>query len=359
MRLDPQVPSEPSAAQGGGGRPGSYNEFGRQERGRRGRIETMRHRFKVGLALGGGAARGLAHIGVLKVLEENNIPIDLIVGTSVGALVGGVYAATRDAAVTEKRFHEFIFSREFKRARFEFLRETREARRGVMRRVVTLLKKGIFYSFTLAKTSWVSAEHFEHNINALLDDVAIEETPIAFRAVAADLLGGGAVVLRSGRLRAAVSASSAVPGLLPPVRVDGRLLIDGGWVAQVPVAPTLQEGADLVIAVDVSKELDALSAFGTGVNIMVRAAAIRSEAMRGMQGRLADVLIEPEVGQVHWADFSAVDECVRLGAEATRARLGDIRQALRIARWPSFIGFSRSRRLAQVERERASRKKVS
>src|SRR5215831_15058128 len=206
----------------------------------------MRHRFKVGLALGGGAARGLAHIGVLKVLEENKIPIDLIVGTSVGALVGGVYAATRNAATTEKRFREFIFSREFKRARFEFLRESREARRGVMRRVVTLLKKGIFYSFTLAKTSWVSAEHFEHNINALLDDVAIEETPIAFRAVAADLLSGGPIVLRSGRLRAAVSASSAVPGLLPPVRVDGRLLIDGGWVAQVPVAPTLQEGADLV-----------------------------------------------------------------------------------------------------------------
>jgi NTE family protein len=319
----------------------------------------MRHGFKVGLALGGGAARGLAHIGVLKVLESNRIPINLIVGTSVGALVGGVYATTRSAEATEKRFREFIFSREFKRARFDFLKESREARRGVMSRVVTLLKKGIFYSFSMAKTSWVSAEYFEHNINALLDDVGIQDTPIPFAAVAADILRGDQVVLREGRLRRAVSASSAVPGLLPPVTIDGRVLIDGGWVAQVPVVAALQEGADLVIAVDVSRELEELDTFGSGLNIMVRASAIRAEALCGMQGSLADVLIEPEVGRVHWADFSAVTECVRRGEEAARARIDEIRHALRIARWPSFVGFSRSRRLARATRARARSRKVS
>jgi NTE family protein len=92
---------------------------------------------------------------------------------------------------------------------------------------------------------------------------------------------------------------------------------------------------------------------------MVRAAAIRAEALRLMQARLADILIEPDVGQVHWADFSAVDECVRRGEEATRARIPDIRHALRIARWPSFVGFSRTRRLARAQRERARVKKVS
>jgi len=319
----------------------------------------LRQRLKVSLALGGGAARGLAHIGVLKVLEAHRVPVDLIIGTSVGALVGGVYATTRSAAATEKRFREFIFSRAFKRARFEFLKETREARRGVMRRVVTLLKKGLFYSFSVAKTSWVSAEYFEHNINALLDDVGVDQTGISFCAVAADLLGGGPVVLRQGGLRAAVSASCAVPGLLPPVRIDGRLLIDGGWVAQVPVVPALQEGADLVIAVDVSNELETLSDFTTGLNIMVRASYMRAEALRGMQGRLADVLIEPEVGRIHWADFGAVEECIRLGEQAAEARLGEIRQALRLARWPSFIGFSRSRRLTRARLERERQKKVS
>lgn len=319
----------------------------------------MRHGMKVGLALGGGAARGLAHLGVLKVLEANRIPIDLIAGTSVGALIGGVYATTRDAAATEKRFREFIFSKAFKRARFDFLKESRAARRGVMSRVVTLFKKGIFYSFSMAKTSWVSAEYFEHNINALLDDVAIEESTIPFHAVTADMLSGDLVVLSRGRLRSAVSASSAVPGLLPPVRVDGRLLIDGGWVAQVPVVPALNEGADLVIAVDVSRELEPLTGQGRGLNIMVRAAAIRAEALRQMQGRLADVLIEPDVGRVHWADFSAVEECVKRGEEAATARLDEIRHALRIARWPSFVGFSRTRRLARAHRDRTRAKKVS
>jgi NTE family protein len=319
----------------------------------------MRHGLKVGLALGGGAARGLAHLGVLKVLEAHRIPIDLIVGTSVGALVGGVYATTRNAAATEKRFREFIFSKAFKRARFDFLKESREARRGVMSRVVTLFKKGIFYSFSMAKTSWVSAEYFEHNINALLDDVSIDETLIPFRAVSADMLSGTPVVLSTGRLRRAVSASSAVPGLLPPVNVDGRLLIDGGWVAQVPVVPALNQGAELVIAVDVSRELEPLAEQGSGLNIMVRAAAIRAEALRQMQGRLADVLIEPDVGKVHWADFSAVGECVRCGEQAALERIDDIRHALRIARWPSFIGFSRTRRLARAQRDRARAKKVS
>src|SRR5262245_7130944 len=313
----------------------------------------MRHGMKVGLALGGGAARGLAHLGVLKVLEANRIPIDLIVGTSVGALVGGVYATTRNAAATEKRFREFIFSKAFKRARFDFLKESREARRGVMSRVVTLFKKGIFYSFSMAKTSWVSAEYFEHNINALLDDVSIEEAMIPFHAVSADMLNGTPVVISRGRLRRAVSASSAVPGLLPPVNVDGRLLIDGGWVAQVPVVPALNQGAELVIAGDVSRELEPLAEQGSGLNIMVRAAAIRAEALRQMQGRLADVLIEPDVGKVHWADFSAVAECVRCGEQAAQERIDDIRHALRIARWPSFIGFSRTRRLARAQRDRA------
>src|SRR6058998_1388440 len=113
----------------------------RRERDERG--AEMFEGFKVGLALGGGAARGLAHIGVLKVIEQNEIPIDLIVGTSIGALVGGVYATTRSASATEKRFLDFIFSKEFKRSKFDFLRESREARPGAFYNFITLIKKGI------------------------------------------------------------------------------------------------------------------------------------------------------------------------------------------------------------------------
>ena len=111
---------------------------------------------RIGLALGGGAARGLAHIGVLKVLEEQGISIDMIAGTSMGALVGGVYATTRSAAATEKRFLEFIFSDQFKRARFDFLRESRKASPQLLNSVMSLIKRGIFYTVSMAKSSFMA-----------------------------------------------------------------------------------------------------------------------------------------------------------------------------------------------------------
>ncbi len=286
--------------------------------------------FKVGLALGGGAARGLAHIGVLKTLEESQVPIDLIVGTSIGALVGGVYATTRSAAATEDRFREFIFSKQFKRSRFDFLKESRQARPGLLYNFVSLVKKGIFYSFSMAKTSWISAEHFEHNINSILDDVRIESTSIPFAAVATDLNRGEEVILREGSLRTAVSA------------------IDGGWMCKVPVLPALRLGASVVIGVDVSKEIEDTSGLRSGLNIMVRANALKAEALKTMQCRFADVLIEPDVDHVHWADFSAILECIELGREATRRRLGEIKRQIKMARFSSLLGYSRSRRLARA-----------
>ncbi len=307
--------------------------------------------FKVGLALGGGAARGLSHIGVLKVLEEHDIPIELIVGTSVGALVGGVYATTRSAAATEKRFRDFIFSGQFKRARFDFLKESRQTQPRLLYNFVSLIKKGIFYSFSMAKTSWISAEHFEHNINSVLDDVRIEDTAVAFAAVATDLNRGEEVVLRHGSLRRAVSASSAVPGLLPPVPWDGRLLIDGGWMCKVPVLPALRLGASIVLGVDVSKEIEDTSGLRSGLDIMVRANALKAEALKTMQCRFADVLIEPDVDHVHWADFSAVDQCIRLGEEAARSKIAEMKRQIRVARFSSFLGYSRARRLARAYME--------
>lgn len=307
----------------------------------------MLHRCKVGLALGGGAARGLAHIGVLKVLEENDVPIDMIVGTSMGALVGGVYAITRSAIETEKRFLEFIFSPEFKRSRFDFLRESKEPSPPILDSVWSLIKRGIFYSFSMAKPSWVSAEHFEHNINSLLDDIGVEETAIPFAAVAADINSAEQVILRRGSLRRAVSASSAVPGLLPPVIIEGRTLIDGGLIAKVPVMPALLQGADMVIGVDVSRELNEQVNVSNGLSIMVRANAISTDALKELQCRLADVVIIPEVGRIHWADFSAVHDCITRGEEAARARIATIHDRHRAARWSSLVGTSRAQRLAR------------
>ncbi len=310
----------------------------------------MEGSLKIALALGGGAARGLAHIGVIKVLEKEGVPIDLICGTSIGALVGGLYATLEDSAEMEKRFTEFSRSAEFRRSRFDFLKESQEAESGLFSNLKTLFKKGIFYGFSMAKTSFISAEHFEHNINSLLEDIDIRQTRIPFAAVAGCLETGKVEILTEGSLRRAVSASCAVPGVLPPVNLDGRTLIDGGWLSKVPVLPALRLGARAVIAVDISAELADTDDFRKGYDIMVRANAIRSESLKFLQCQFTDILIEPQVGHIHWADFSAVPECVKRGEEAARAHLPAIRDLLRKRRWGSWLDRFRGGKLHGVLR---------
>lgn len=307
---------------------------------------------KVGLALGGGAARGLAHIGVIKALERQKVPIDIITGTSIGALVGGVYAVLRDAGRTEERFRRFVNSKEFKRDEFDFLMESKHTRPGILYSVSNLLRKGIFYSLSVAKTSFISAEHFAHNINSLLDEIPIEKMPMPFAPLAVDIDTAEEVLFSSGSLRRAVAASCAIPGLLPPIEIGGRRLIDGGWIHKVPVLPVFQMGADIAIGVDISKEIDDTRALRKGFDIMVRANAIKGEALRRMQSVFADVLIEPEVAHIHWADFSALDEAITAGERAAEAALPELHRLLLRRGLPSRIRFFRGKRLARLFLER-------
>jgi NTE family protein len=183
---------------------------------------------------------------------------------------------------------------------------------------------------------------------AIIPDVNIEELPIAFGAVTLDIESAQEVVLCSGRLRKAAEASSAIPGILPPVRINGRLLIDGGWVDKVPVLPAFKLGADVVIAVDISAGLEDTRGYRRGVDIMVRANAIKDSALVGYLRRLADVVIEPKVKKVHWADFGAYDYCINAGDEATTAVLNEIRHLLRQERLLSLLRPASGKKLAEL-----------
>ena len=303
--------------------------------------------FKVCLALGGGAARGLAHIGVLRALERAGIPLDMITGTSIGALVGSVYAINRDAKKTEERFRKFVFSREFRRTEFDFLKDSRENAPGVLYSVSNLVKRGIFYSFSMTRASFISEENFTHNIHQLVEDTEIGKTAIEFYPVAVDLETGEEVVLTAGSVRRGVLASSAIPGLLPPVRINGRVLIDGGWVSKVPVFAAFKQGADLVIGVDISPELEDTRELKKGLDVLVRANAIKAEALKNFQCRMLDVLIRPNVGQTHWADFTGALALIDEGDKATTAKIPEIREAIEQGRWKSRLGYSRGKRFAK------------
>ncbi len=305
-------------------------------------------KLKIGLALGGGAARGLSHVGVLRALEREQIPIDVITGTSMGAIIGGAYAATGDIAALEERVREVLTSEEFRKNRINFLKETKRQRGGLLFSVANLVRKGIFYGVSTLRPSFLSAEEFAGSMAAIVPDSTIEELPLTFGAIALDIEAAREVVICHGNLRTAAKASSAIPGILPPVHIGGRVLIDGGWVDKVPVLPAFKLGADVVIAVDITAGLEDSRGYSRGLDIMVRANAIKDATLVGHLKRLADVLIEPDVKRVHWADFGAFDRCIEAGDEATTQVLPKIRQLLRHERVLSVLRPGSGKKLATL-----------
>jgi NTE family protein len=304
--------------------------------------------FTLGLALGGGAARGLAHIGVLRALERAGIRPDLITGTSIGALVGSVYATLGEVEGTEQRFRQFVASPEFRRTEFDFLKGSRRDSPNILYSVKELVKRGIFYSLSMARASFISEENFVHNVHSLVADISIGDTKLPFFPVAADLESGEEVVLTSGSLRTGVCASSAIPGLLPPVRVNGRILIDGGWVSKVPVFAAFRQGADMVIGVDISVDLEDTRGLKKGLDVLVRANAIKAEALKNFQCKLLDVLIKPQVGQVHWADFNGGLTLIEEGDRACTLKIPEIHEKLDRSRWKTRLGLSRGKRYVKA-----------
>lgn len=304
-------------------------------------------RLKVGLALGGGAARGVAHLGVLRALVREKIPIHVIAGTSMGAIIGGAFAAGVGIEQLEQRIHKVLTSAEFKRNRLSFLRETKSERGGLFFSMTNLVRKGVFFGVSNLRPSFLSAEHFAESMHAMIPDVSIEDLKMPFGAVAMDIAAAEEVLLTTGSLRDAADASSAIPGILPPVKRNGRVLIDGGWMDKIPVLPAFKLGAEVVIAVDITADLRSVTQYTKGVDIMVRANAIKDDTLVGFSRRMADVLIEPRVGHIHWADFGAFEKSIELGDEAATRMVPQIRELLKREGWRSRFRTPPGRRYAQ------------
>jgi NTE family protein len=258
---------------------------------------------RVALVLGGGGARGFAHVGVIRVLEEAGVPVALVVGTSVGSVVGALYASDPDAQRLER------------------------TTRG--------LGLDDFFDFTLAPLlsgsalGLASGERLERFMLARVG-TPIERLRIPFAAVATDLETGEAVVLRSGGVARAVRASCAIPGVFEPVEQGGRLLVDGGVARNLPVRIARELGADVVIAVDVGAPA-AGSRPRNFVEVFLRAVSLAANAEVDAARREADVLLTPDVGAIGLLEFDRKGEAVAAGAAAARAALPRIREA--VAGW--------------------------
>ncbi|MEM6639587.1 MAG: patatin-like phospholipase family protein [Pseudomonadota bacterium] len=294
-----------------------------------GSCDTVDDRPSIGLALSGGGARGAAHVGVLRVLEELNVPIDCIAGTSMGAIVGGLYAAGQSAeelqAVIESVDWEDAFRDDpprdqlsFRRKQddYDFLADFELGLRGGQVKLPLGVVQGQKLTLLLRRLN-TRARH--------VDD--FDRLPIPFRAVATDAVTGGAIILGRGDLSKAQRASMAAPGVFSPVTIDDRVLIDGGISNNLPINVVRAMGADIVIAVDISFPLlardDLNSAFALSNQALT--ILIRREAARQL-GTLnaTDVAIVPALGKYSSADFANLSDAIEIGFEAASAQRDDL-----------------------------------
>ncbi|MEA3471507.1 MAG: patatin-like phospholipase family protein [Thermodesulfobacteriota bacterium] len=288
-----------------------------------------RKKKKIGLALGGGGARGFAHIGVLRVLEEESIPVDIIVGTSSGALVGASYASGIGPDKLEEIIEGYLESPEFHSSAINAIEAARNREdTGLAHKIESYLKNKIILLQTMFKPGILSAKDFRTMIDYLIPDINIENTPIPFRAVATDLVSGNPVIFSEGSLREAVMASSAVPGAIQPLKKDDYLLSDGGIIAHVPVSATIREGADRVIAVVVSKDILLEDELRNAQEILSRANDLTTHYLVKYELTRADVVIRPSVGTLHWSEFSHAQHLIRAGEDAARENIGPIRSII-------------------------------
>jgi NTE family protein len=256
-------------------------------------------RPRIGLALSGGAARGIAHVGVLRALEENQIPIDAIAGASAGALVGGCYAAGLSIEDLETMARGFRWRHT---ARFAFSRLGLQSNAGL-----------------------------EKFLRDRLPVSRFEDLKIPFAAMVTDLRAGKLIVFRDrGDLPFAIRASTCIPAVYVPVRDrDGRLLIDGGIVANLPIGQARELGADIVIAVDVNA--DGVRFFETprtALGVLAYTFSAVERIVSDQQRDTADVLIVPKLGHIRWDQTRRADELIERGYQAGLESIDAIKIAI-------------------------------
>lgn len=281
-------------------------------------------RPRIGLVLGGGGARGIAHIGVLKELERLQVPVDAIAGTSMGAIVGSLYASGKSSDELEALVQRIDWADAFvdapRRERLSFRRKQDDAAYPIgfevgVRDGEVQLPKGLIQGQKLQLILREELLHVSHIVD-------FDELPIPFRAVASDIESGEAVVMGEGDLALAARASMSAPGIFSPAQVDGRTLVDGGLVGNLPIDVAREMGVDVVIAVDVEFPLYPDDKLQSALEIteQMLTILIRKETQRQIATLAADdVLIRPSLGEYASTNFAAVMETIEPGEAATQA----------------------------------------
>ncbi len=257
---------------------------------------TQGKKPKVALVLSGGASRGFAHIGVLRVLEQEKIPIDFVIGTSVGSLIGALYGASKNSFELEWLAHD-------------------------------LNKEDIFdFTFMTPTQGFVKGDRLMTFLQDKVGEKKLEDLRIPLYVTATDLETGELVIFFTGSVVNAVRASAGIPALFPPITLDGRVLVDGGVANNIPADTAREMGADIVIVVDISKTVVNRS-LSNIKDYAMQSSAIMMAINSQSKLHFADIVIKPEVGAVGIWDFSRKKELISAGIDSAEKSLPQIKAA--------------------------------
>ncbi|MEO1998734.1 MAG: patatin-like phospholipase family protein [Planctomycetaceae bacterium] len=282
------------------------------------------------LALGGGGARGVAHLGVIEVLLETGLQLERLVGISIGSLVGAMFAFHQDIAEVQARSLSYLLSERFQRHQRTLFGtiSSEEADAGGLfswyDRIKDYLRANQLFHRVVTQKSLLPSVILQDVVDNLLPDADIADAAIPLSIVAVDLRSGHRVVLEKGSVRQAVRASSSLPGIFPPVEFEGMQLCDVGVFCSLPTTVGVSYGTGTLLAVDVSSDLQPLNDCETALDVLMRMDEIGESLFRKHVRNSADLVIRPKVSQVEWFDFSSAPQLIDAGRVAARNAMAEL-----------------------------------
>ena len=275
--------------------------------------------LKIGLALGGGGARGACHIGVLKSLEQRGIVPDIISGTSAGSMIGAMYASHASADIVEQKYTEHVNGEDFKDLGFRYI-PNNEKDDSVFSQVFKQMKNQYILMVSSTRKSLVKNERLAKAANNLFESNQFDDLKIPLIVTATDLISGKPMLYKAGNVVDAVVKSSSIPGFVEPTYIDNRMLLDGGIVFPTPVPPLVGK-CDFIIAVNISKAFNTSEEPDNIFEITNRARDISTLHLNSYLLKQSDFVISPEHEDVHWSAFDRTEEFIENGYNAAESEM--------------------------------------
>ena len=291
----------------------------------------------LGLALGGGGSRGVAHIGALQALHSSGISPDIIAGTSSGSTIGAMYAATLDPFWIENRFRKFMETDLFFKFRSGSLIDGRNEE-TFLEKVTTKVKQHYMVALGLNKSFVAKREVIEKAVNFLVPCNAFSELKIPMEIVAVDIQSGEEIIYHEGDLKESIIQSSSIPGFFEPTLKDEKIIVDGGVSSPIPIE-TLKNKVSTIMAVDITNSMLKPLKNPNMIEIMRRSDIITSLKLKAKLSSEADILVKPDVAGIHWSDFENFNKLLYSGKSAMEKILNRLKNSNDNSTYKKLIGI--------------------